>query len=156
MSSMEIAGQLAGKALQLRQARAQAAGLEQELTELGYELAKDSLGEQPVSYLKGLVTRLLYGRPRGEVSERLLFSALEDAWRAGKFRAEGGLPGPAPVQHRPGTPEWLRHLAIELEDALARFGRKFEDDEKERLRATAATLLLMADEINGRNGHGAG
>jgi hypothetical protein len=96
-SDMEIASQLATKALQLRQARAQAVELEQELTDLGYELTRRDLGPQTVTYLKNKVIKLLYGRPSGEVSERLLFSALEDAWRAGRFRGQGGVPGPAPV-----------------------------------------------------------
>lgn len=153
MSSMKIAGELAGKALQLRQAKAQVAGLEQELTDLGYELATDSLGEEPVEYLRSLVVRLLYGRTKGEVSERLLFSALEDAWRAGKFRAEGGVPGPAPGH--PGTPEWLYRLSIELEDVLARFPRTFDPAIEERYQTVIASLrALTAEKTNGRNGHG--
>lgn len=122
----------------LRQLRIQAIEAEQELLDFARQNIKTDLGAYAELYLSGKVTEMLYGRPSGEVRQRELLSALEDAYRAGLSRV--------PVAHRPGTPAWLHHLAVELEDALARFPRKFEDDEAARLRATCATLLLLATE----------
>jgi hypothetical protein len=144
------------KANLLRQAQIQVIGLEQELTDLGYELAGERLGKQAVQHLRGLGVRLLYGRSKGEVSERLLFAALEDAWSAGASRARGGVPGPAPVQHQPGTPPWLHHLSIELEDAMVRFPHRFTDEQKSQIRGAFLALRELASASNGRDGHGAG
>jgi hypothetical protein len=103
MSGTTTLSELIGKAAELVELRARQIVLEQELTVIGYELARHDLGDEAVAYLRKRGDELLLGRPRGEVSERLLFSALEDAYRAGRFRAQGGRPGPAPV-----TPEETR------------------------------------------------
>jgi hypothetical protein len=103
MSGTTTLTELIGKAAELRAVRDRAWVLEQELTEIGYELARHDLGDEAVAYLRDRGGKLLLGQSRGEVSERLLFSALEDAYRAGRFKAQGGRPGPAPV-----TPEETR------------------------------------------------
>lgn len=96
-NSMVLVGQLAAKATELNQARIAAMVLEQELTDIGYELTRRELGDDAARYLQGRAVKLLGGRPSGEVSERHVFSALEDAYRAGAFAARGGQAGPAPV-----------------------------------------------------------
>lgn len=150
MMSTGLASRLATRAAELRQAQIRVMELEQELTDISHELARGDLGPQVTGYLQGKVIKLLYGRPRGEVTGRMLFSALEDAWRAGAFHARGGSPGPAPVQHQPGTPPWLHHLSIELEDALVRNRRTFTPEQEAQIRGTWEALRELAREKGGQ------
>jgi len=100
---LDLTAQRRNALSQARDKLKEASRVAEELARLTREDQRRELGIAQADHLEQIASELLGGGTEAVVPLHLLLSALERAWQTGRFHAQGGTPGPAPVTPQEGT-----------------------------------------------------